>query len=549
VLVACVVVLHRRHRFAQRALRTQSDRYESLLQALSEAGEGMVIIDGERCAFANAAFEELSGYRFSELAALDSVFDLILPEERDAAHAVARRRLTDRRPERGYPVTMLRRDGQLIRLETAGVPLVVNGRKQLVAVVHDVTVRERLLQRTALLADAGRLFETEHGEAERVAGLARLVVEEVAEVCVIALADDGGTVRHTAAAARDRDPAPDELEAAAEMVKIALRDGAARVMPAPGHEGSIAVVVPMRARGRVHGVLCACCGTLVDGEKPDLLGVFEELGRRAALALDNARLHEELARVARSLQQSLLPPALVQVPGVELAARYISAADGLMGGDFYDAFATQGGEWAVVVGDVCGKGAEAATVTALARHTLRAAALHASCPDEVLGTLNEAILRAQLDYRFCTVAYVQLAPLPDGDVQVTVATGGHPLPILVRADGRVASLGRPGSLLGVMREPVVGLGVATLEPGDVLVLYTDGVIEASPGERAFGPGRLAALLAGCAGRDAPSVAAAIEAEVLRVQHGSVRDDVAVLVVRVPVADRFPARPPGVAAVA
>jgi serine phosphatase RsbU (regulator of sigma subunit) len=436
-----------------------------------------------------------------------------------------------------------------VRLEVGGVPLEVNGRKQLVAVVHDVTARERLLQRTALLADAGRLFESEPGEAERLAGLARLVVAEVAEVCVIALADDGGGVRQTAAAARDRAPAPEELAAAAEMVTMALGDGESRVMPAPGHEGSVAVVVPMRARGRVHGVLCACCGTLVDGEEADLLGVFDELARRAALALDNAHLYDELSRVARSLQQSLLPPALVEVPGVELAARYMSAADGLVGGDFYDAFATRDGEWALVVGDVCGKGAEAAAVTALARHTLRAAAVRSSCPDEVLGALNEAILRAQLDYRFCTVAFARLVPLSDGNVQVTVATGGHPLPILVRADGRIASLGRPGSLLGVMREPVVGQGVATLEPGDVLVFYTDGVIEASPGERAFGPARLAELLAACAGRDAPSVAAAIEAEVLRVQHGSVRDDVAVLVARVPVADRFVARPPGVAAVA
>jgi serine phosphatase RsbU (regulator of sigma subunit) len=253
--------------------------------------------------------------------------------------------------------------------------------------------------------------------------------------------------------------------------------------------------------------------------------------------------------VARSLQQSLLPPALVEVPGVELAARYISAADGIVGGDFYDAFATVDGEWALVVGDVCGKGAEAAAVTALARHTLRATALRTSRPDDVLLALNEALLRAQLDHRFCTVAYLRLLARADGEVQVTVATGGHPLPILVRADGRVASLGRPGELLGIFAAPRIGQAAATLFPGDVLVLYTDGVIEASRARDAFGPGRLAALLADCAGRDAPSVAAAIEAEVLRVQHGRVRDDVAVLVVRVPIPDRFPARAPGVAALA
>jgi serine phosphatase RsbU (regulator of sigma subunit) len=327
----------------------------------------------------------------------------------------------------------------------------------------------------------------------------------------------------------------------------AVRDGRSRIARAPGDESSL-VVVPLSARGRRYGALSARCA-LAEDEAPEALAAFEELARRAALALDNARLWEELSRVAHSLQQSLLPPALVQVPGVELAARYISAADGLVGGDFYDAFATADGDWAIVVGDVCGKGAEAAAVTALARHTLRAVALRTSFPDEVLGALNEAILRADLDYRFCTVAYARLTPLEGGEVRVTVASGGHPLPILVRADGRVASLGRPGSLLGIMRSPHFEQAFDTLGPGDMLVMYTDGVIEASPAEGEDGPARLAALLTRCAGRDAPAVAAAIESEVLRVQHGRVRDDVAVLIARVPALDRFPARTPGVAALA
>jgi PAS domain S-box-containing protein len=532
-----------------RRSRTQSDRYESLLLALSEIGEGMIVLEGERCVFANTAFERLSGYTFSELAALESVFDLLPPAERPAARERSRRRLDAGLIEREYGVTLRRRDGRHVRLEVGGVPLAVAGRRQLMVVARDVTARERLLQRTALLAEAGRLFDAEPDEARRLAGVSRLVVRALADVCVIALADAAGSAHRAAAAARDREPSQAELETAEAMMAAVLRDGRGRVLPAPGHDGAVAVVVPMQARGRVHGALCACCTALGDAEEPDVLDVFEELGRRAALALDNTRLYDELLRVSRSLQQSLLPPALVRVPGVELAARYISAADGLVGGDFYDAFATEDGNWALVVGDVCGKGAEAAAVTALARHTLRAAALRTSCPDEVLAALNEAILRAQLDYRFCTVAYTRVAPLASGEIQVTVATGGHPLPIIVRADGRVASLGRPGCLLGIMRAPRIEQAVTTLSPGDMLVLYTDGVIEASPADDAFGPGRLAALLTGCAGHDAPSVAAAIESEVLRVQHGRVRDDVAVLVARVPVRDRFPARPPGVAALA
>ena len=497
----------------------------------------MVIEEGH-CVFANAAFEQISGYTFPELAAMESIFDLVVPPERDSARERARQRMDEGLVEPHYGLTLRRRDGRLVRLEIGGVPLEVDGRRQLVVVGRDVTARERLHQRTAVLAEAGRLFDSVQDEGERIGGIARLVAGELADVCVIALFDPRGAVRRAAGAARGREPSAEEL-AAAERAALPVR----------AHRGTRVdgdhVAVALSARGRLHGALAV---RAEDADDPDAVAVYEELGWRTALALDNARLWDELSRVARSLQQSLLPPTLLQVPGVELAARYISAADGMVGGDFYDAFATVDGTWAVVVGDVCGKGAEAAAVTALARHTLRAAALHTSCPEDVLLALNEAILRAELDYRFCTVAYLSLEPT-NGGVQVTVATGGHPLPILVRADGRVASFGHPGALLGVMDTPPIGQAVTTLGAGDMLVLYTDGVIEASRADDAFGPDRLAALLAGCAGRDAPSVAASVEAEVLRVQHGRVRDDVAVLVARVPAVDRFPARAPGVAALA
>jgi PAS domain S-box-containing protein len=514
------------------------ERFEALLLALSEAGEGMMVIEDGHCVFANAAIEQITGYTFPELAAMESIYDLVVPPERDAAQERARQRMDEGLVEPHYGLTLRRRDGRVVRLEIGGVPLEVEGRRQLVVVGRDVTARERLHQRNAVLAEAGRLFDSVQEEASRISALARLVARELADVCVIALFDERGGLRQAAAAARDREPSNEEL-AAAERAALSVRSHGFRRV-----DGDL-VAVALSARGRLHGALAVHAD---DAQDPDAVALYEELGWRAALALDNARLWDELSRVARSLQQSLLPPTLLQVPGVELAARYISAADGIVGGDFYDAFATVDGGWAVVVGDVCGKGAEAAAVTALARHTLRAAALHTSFPEDVLLALNEAILRAELDYRFCTVAYLALAPA-DGGMEATIATGGHPLPILVRADGRVASFGRPGGLLGVMEAPPIGQAVVTLGPGDMLVLYTDGVIEASRSGDAFGADRLAALLAGCAGRDAPSVTAAVEAEVVRVQHGRVRDDVAVLVARVPVADRFPAQPAGVAALA
>ena len=308
------------------------------------------------------------------------------------------------------------------------------------------------------------------------------------------------------------------------------------------------LLVPLTARGRSLGVMALGFNTLVDA---DHLSLFEDVARRAALAIDNARLYEERAKVARTLQRSLLPPTLPHVPGVQLAARYHAAGEGNeVGGDFYDCFPTGDGAWALVIGDVCGKGAEAAAVTALARYTVRASAtLHSDSPQVVLEDLNEAIRReGGEDSRFCTVLYISLKPRPEG-VKACVATGGHPLPILMRADGSVETAGRPGTLLGILPDPEIHSTEIELLPGDTLVLYTDGVTEVSPLDDRFGPEILAEFVAGYAGREAPEIARRIEEQVLEIGGGSVRDDVAVVVLRVcpGVAAPFVADEPGVAA--
>jgi serine phosphatase RsbU (regulator of sigma subunit) len=299
-----------------------------------------------------------------------------------------------------------------------------------------------------------------------------------------------------------------------------------------GLGASSALIVPLRARGAVRGVLGLGFGTFDGHDREELVALFEDLGRRAALALDTARLYEERSAVARTLQRSLLPPALPDIPGLEVAARYLAAGeDNEVGGDFYDCFPTGPGEWAAVIGDVCGKGAEAAAVTALARHTIRAAVVHDPRPAAVLRALNDAILRHGTDFRFCTVVYVRLVPTVDG-VEACIATGGHPLPVLLRASGESSAAGRPGTLLGVVPDPAISETAVRLRPGDALVLFTDGVTEASPLDDAFGPDRLAEFLGTCAGKDAGRIAAGIEARVLELQCGRPRDDVAVLVLRV-----------------
>jgi serine phosphatase RsbU (regulator of sigma subunit) len=149
----------------------------------------------------------------------------------------------------------------------------------------------------------------------------------------------------------------------------------------------------------------------------------------------------------------------------------------------------------------------------------------------VLRELNEAILSQHAEFRFCTAVHVALTPDEAGGADACIAVGGHPLPLLVRADGRVEPAGRPGTLLGVLADPEIQEASVHLDPGDALVLYTDGVIEASPLDDALGPDRLTDVLRGCAGLDAATIATCVEERTLEVQHGRLRDDVAVVVLR------------------
>jgi len=557
-------------RAAERALQAQTHRYEALLRALGDVGEGMVVVEDGRAVYANAAFEAMSGRSAAELATLDP-FELLVPEQR----AGARRRL-EAAGELREEVTLRHRDGSLVELEVAGVPLRLEGRTQLVVVARDVTARrqaererERLLvaeqaaradaeaaeRRARYLVAVGTALEEGMSVRRTADRLARAVVGDYAETCVLLLGEGAGPYEAVAFAARTparerlmadlearyplpRQPGlnghlrPDRPQVLRDLDPAALAtdDRHAELLAALGVPH--VVIVPLRARGRELGRLAVGFVTLTDGDAETMLALFEEVARRAALALDNARLYEERTTVARTLQRSLLPPELPALPGVELAARYVAAGEGNeVGGDFYDAFSLGGDDWALVIGDVCGKGPEAAAVTALARYTLRASVLHSSHPRDVLAELNEVLLRHGLEYRFASVLF---ATLRVGEHGVTgrLASGGHPLPYVVRADGTVEPAGRPGTLLGIVAAPNLDADDVELGPGDALVLYTDGVIEASPADDAFGPERFAAFLGELQGEDAEGMADRVERAVLGIQDGRPRDDVAVLVLRV-----------------
>ncbi len=196
-----------------------------------------------------------------------------------------------------------------------------------------------------------------------------------------------------------------------------------------------------------------------------------------SLAADNARLYSEQRHIAETLQLSLLPHHLDAPDGVDVAARYWPAGEAsLIGGDFYDVFRVDDRRWAVVIGDVCGKGIEAAAITGLVRHTARASARTSVSPATVLHDIHDALA----DHRpstFCTVCFVYVTAGEDERQQLTVSLGGHPRPLLRRGDGSVIEIGETGTLLGLIPPELVDVSVP-IEPGDTLVLYTDGLTDA-----------------------------------------------------------------------
>lgn len=269
--------------------------------------------------------------------------------------------------------------------------------------------------------------------------------------------------------------------------------------------------------------------------------VFDATERRAyelelLRARDAAQAAEARAKeLAATLQASLIPPDPPRIAGLDVAAAYRPAGDGdEVGGDFYDVFENGRGDWAVVLGDVCGKGAAAATVTALARYTVRAAAAHTRKPRSILGLLNDALIR-QGSERFCTAVYMRVRVGSRG-VRVTVCSGGHWLPLRVRGNGEVTEIGTAGTLLGILDDARLRDVDATLDAGDAVVLFTDGVVEARRGDELFGPERLAEVLRECGGATADDIVTCVMDATLGFQEGLPRDDIAVVVLRVPDAE-------------
>jgi Stage II sporulation protein E (SpoIIE)/GAF domain len=311
-------------------------------------------------------------------------------------------------------------------------------------------------------------------------------------------------------------------------------------MMAPGEQLELArslglasvIAAPLAARGRTLGALMLVRD---DPSRPFVeedLSLAGMLAARAGLAVDNTRLYAEREYVAETLRRSLLPPELPGIEGLEIAARYLPAAEGTqVGGDFYDVFEAAPERWIAVIGDVVGKGAEAAAMMGLARYTIRTAAMSEGRPSAILETLNQAVLTQTDDERFCTACCVRLRP-SGSQTRATVSSGGHPLPLVLRADGSIEVVGSPGTIVGVFEDPVLVDRSVDLGLGDTLVLYTDGVTDERRGEDEFGEMRLHEALSELAGAGAQRIADGVVDAVVGFRTGQPKDDIAILVIRV-----------------
>jgi PAS domain-containing protein len=547
----------------RRSAREGRDEVEAMLGGIADAVTAQTS-DG-RVVYANRAALERVGYPSVEALAAAPVEELRERFEFTDEHGVAvpiehlpgRRALLGEVPE---PLTVRHRSASDHELRWARIQATAvlddHGRPRMaINVIEDVTDLKRAEQGYRFLAEASRVLAGSLDYEQTLRTVADLAVPQIADWCGVDLAVDEDRLQRVAVAhvdparvalaheMQERYPPqpgsvvfqviasgepqvfrdiPDEM-----LVATARDEDHLRIIRELGMRS--VMVVPMTLRDTVLGTISfvsAESGRRFDDQD---VALAQDLALRAAVAIDNARLYETSAAIAHTLQASLLPPHLPEMPGMDLAAVYRPAGRGLeVGGDFYDVFNVAEEHWYAVIGDVCGKGTEAAAITALARWTLRAAAVRRRSPSAILRWVNEALLR-QEDQRFVTIACAHL-DLSRAVPRIEVACGGHPAPVVLRADGSVEEVGAAGTLLGLVPDPDLADVATELRPGDTVVAYTDGLTEAGAPTRLWGTEDVTAALAGAAGRDAAGVVEQLVGAALR-GLGEPRDDIAVLALR------------------
>jgi serine phosphatase RsbU (regulator of sigma subunit)/anti-sigma regulatory factor (Ser/Thr protein kinase) len=394
------------------------------------------------------------------------------------------------------------------------------------------------------LAEASSLLAGTLDQQMTMALVAQLIVPRLATWCALFTVRDTGTALPAYAWHADETMVSDlralldTLPPAPPPAEPGPWEGFTPVpgtgLPPTAHRvtGDVAHVFPLLARGRSIGML------VVGGPRGarfnrDMLELTEDLAGRAALAIDNARLYEEQSDMSRALQRSLLPPDIPVIPGLDLAVAYEPAGGGGdVGGDFYDVFGV-GSRWRFAIGDVCGTGPEAASVTGLARQALRILGRENYSIPEVLERLNALIMEEGPRARFLTLLHGEVEPLDDGSAKVTYATAGHPPPLFLSPAGSVGGDDESDLMLGVFPEATFSVRTVTLKPGHLILGFTDGVTERRNGDRLLGDDQgLERILAGCAGLGAGAVAARISRAVRGFSTDPSHDDMALIVLRI-----------------
>ncbi len=428
-----------------------------------------------------------------------------------------------------------------------------------VNVFENITEVKHAQLAESFMAEASRVLASSMDYAETLAQIARLAVPQIADWCAVDVLGEHGEIERVAVHHSD----PSRLDLAEQLdrgyrptlddplgVPEVIRSGRARIYTdidqdalaayarEPAHlallqeiEAKAVIIVPLAAPARTLGAITLISSDSMRRLTHADLALAERLGRRAGTAVESARLYTERTRIAKVLEAALLPESLPEIPDVEIEALYRAAGElNDVGGDFYDVLPYGPHRWMLVIGDVCGKGARAAGVTALARHTLRAAATLGLRPTAMLGTLHEALRHQPAGADLCTVCLVTLER-HGGYAQLRVALAGHPPPLLIDADGECRKIGTPGTLLGVLDPLDIKEVELELYPGQTLLLYTDGLPEAGRAGPQLDDERLFALCAQASQATLAGLLERIERAALEHAGGRLRDDIALLALR------------------
>jgi PAS domain S-box-containing protein len=566
-------------RFLQSRLGAEEIRRSAALKTamLASALDCVIAIDHEgRIIEFNPAAERAFGYKREDVIGEEMAELIIPPHLRERhRHGLARYLAGGEAPVLDKPVELpaMRSDGSLFEAELAITRIGTDDPPMFSGYVRDITERKRHQQAREFLMRASAALDESLDLDAMLQTIARLTIPYLADACMVDLLERDGSIRRAASAAGDPsfEPVLEDLRRhridphGAHPVAKAIRTGQIELVPdisdsffwaiagSEEHYNALsrlpaqaALVAPLKFRGNMLGAILLGSFSSERTYGPHEMIVIEELSSRAASAIENARLFEERSQLANTLQQSLLPPRLPELPGAEVAARFQPAAtNGDVGGDFYDVFEGRESGWVITIGDVSGRGVEAAATTALARHTIRAAAIQATTPAQILSVLNEALRSQPQELRLCTAA-VGLLQIEDSRARLSLASGGHPLPLHLRPDGRVEPIGRSGTLLGAVPNPELGQQELELSAGDILVFYTDGVSELRIGGGQFGVEELTAVVAGCIDLDATATVECINQAVTDAREREPHDDAAILVLRILEQEAEPHPPPELA---